>query len=103
VYGVERLAVACSCGDDINDPDCAETDRPDVLGRFFRSRRPGDVTPMTDLLIHCKKGDLAFPLELTLDLAMQGSLVGVDRQEDVGALLLELLKTVSGCAGQPPG
>jgi len=47
---------------------------------------------MTDLLIHCKKRDLAFPLELALNLAMQGSLVGLDRQEEVGPLLLELLK-----------
>ncbi len=46
---------------------------------------------MTDLLIHCKKKDLAFPLERTLDLAMQGSLVGLDRQEEGCALLLELL------------
>jgi hypothetical protein len=44
---------------------------------------------MTDLLIHCKKRDLALPLELTVDLAMQGSLVGLDCQEGVGALLLE--------------
>jgi hypothetical protein len=47
---------------------------------------------MTDLLIHCKKRDLAFPLELTLDLAIQGSLVSLDREEEVGALLLVLLK-----------
>jgi hypothetical protein len=46
---------------------------------------------MTDLLIHCKKRDLAFPLERTLDLAMQGSLVGLDRQEEGCALLIELL------------
>jgi hypothetical protein len=32
------------------------------------------------------------PLELTLDLAIQGSLVSLNRQEEVGALLLELLK-----------
>ena len=34
---------------------------------------------MTDLLIHCNKRDLAFPLELSLDLAIQGSLVCLDR------------------------
>ncbi len=35
---------------------------------------------MTDPLIHCKKRDLAFPLEQTLDLPIQGSLVSLNRQ-----------------------
>jgi len=91
-FGVERLAVARSCGDDLNDPARADPLLTDMLWCLFRSQRPGDVTTMTDLLILCEKRDLAFPLELTLDLTMQGSLVGLDRQEEVGALLLELLK-----------
>jgi hypothetical protein len=45
---------------------------------------------MPELMIRCQKRDLAFPLELALDLAMQGPLVGLYRQQDVGALLLEL-------------
>ena len=92
VGGTEGLAVAGSCGGNLNNPACAEPGLTDVLGRFFRSQHPGDVTAMTDLLIHGKKRDLAFPLELTLNLAIQGSLVSLDRQEEVGALLLELLK-----------
>ena len=47
---VEGFAVAGSCGGDLNDPACAEPGLTDVLGRFFRSQRPGDVTTMTDLL-----------------------------------------------------
>jgi hypothetical protein len=35
---------------------------------------------------------LLFPLELALDLPMQGLLVGPDLQEEVGALRRELLK-----------
>lgn len=54
-------------------------------------QRPGDVSAMAELVIRCKKRDLAVPLKLTLDLAMQGPLVGLFRQEEVGALLLELL------------
>jgi hypothetical protein len=38
------------------------------------------------------KRDLAFPLELALDLAMQRLLVGFHRQQEVGPLLLELPK-----------
>jgi len=45
---------------------------------------------MTDLLIHCNKRDLAFPLELMLHLAMQSPLIGFHGQEEVGPLLLEL-------------
>ena len=55
---------------------------------------------MANLVIRCQKWDVAVPLELRLDLAMQGSLVGYsfgedfvyDGQEEVGPLLLELPK-----------
>jgi hypothetical protein len=46
---------------------------------------------MSDLVIPCQERNWAAALELPLDLAMQGPLVGLDRQEDVGPLLLELL------------
>jgi hypothetical protein len=94
VVGIEMLAVACSRGDDFNDPACADPLLTE-LWRLFRSQRPGDVTTMTDLVILDGKRDLVYPRELTLDLAMQGSLVGLDRQQEVGALLLELLKNGS--------
>ena len=92
VFGVERLAVARSCDDDLNDSACAHPLLTDVLRRLFRSQRPGDDTTIDDLLIHCEKRDLAFPLELPCDLAMQGSLFGFDREEEVNPLLLQLSK-----------
>ena len=92
VFGDERLAVAGSCGGDLNDPTCADPGLTDVLRCLFRSQRPGDVTAMPDLLNCCQKRDLATALELALDLTMQGPLVGFHGQEEVGPLLLELLK-----------
>jgi hypothetical protein len=50
---------------------CAEAGFTNVLRSLLRSQRPGEVTARPDLLIHCKKRDLALPLEWTLDLAMQ--------------------------------
>jgi hypothetical protein len=47
---------------------------------------------MADLLIRCHKWDRALSLELAGDLAMQRLLVALDRQEEVGPLLLEELK-----------
>jgi len=47
---------------------------------------------VADLVIRCHKRDVPLSLELALDLAMQRLLVGLDRQEEVGALLLELPK-----------
>jgi hypothetical protein len=58
---------------------------------------------MSELMIRCLKRDLAFPLELSLDLAMQGPLVGLDRQQEVGALLLQLLKSGFWACRAPPG
>ena len=67
VCGVERLAVAGSCGGHLNEPACAGPGLTDVLRRFFRSQSPGDVTTMADLVILWQKRDLAFPLESTRD------------------------------------
>ena len=50
------------------------------------------AAPMADLVIAVLKRDLAFSLELALDLAMQRLLVGLDAQQEVGPLLLELPK-----------
>ena len=47
---------------------------------------------MADLLIRCQKRDRALSLELAADLVVQRLLVGLDRQEEVGPLLLEELK-----------
>ena len=93
VLGLEWLAVAVPCGDDFNDPAGAEPGFTDVPWRLFRSQGPGDVSAMADLMICCQKRDLAFSFKLTLDLAMQRPLVSLNCQEEVGALLLELLKS----------
>ncbi len=47
---------------------------------------------MADLVIRCHKRDVKLALELAEDLMMQRLLVGLDRQEEVGSLLLELPK-----------
>jgi hypothetical protein len=47
---------------------------------------------MTLLENTCLNRDVAFPLELASNLAMQGLLVPLDGQEEVGPLLLALLK-----------
>lgn len=47
---------------------------------------------MAKFVIRCGERDPALPLELAADLTMQRPLVGFDRQEEVGSLLLELPK-----------
>ena len=47
---------------------------------------------MGDLVIRCLERDLAFAEQLVGDLAVEAPLVGLDRQEEVGPLLLELPK-----------
>ena len=59
--------------------------------------------PMTHLAIHCSDWDSAFAQQLVGDLPVQGPLVRLfrrrslrlDRQEEVGSLLLDLSK--NGC------
>jgi hypothetical protein len=62
------------------------------IARRSQSACSGLRSFVADQVIRCQKRDLAFPLELALDLAMQGPLVGLYRQQEVGALLLELSK-----------
>ncbi len=90
--GEKGLAVAPTRGRDFHDPAGADPILPDVLRGFFRPQVPGDVTAMTNLAIRCLKRDVTLSLELRSDLAMQRLLVGRDRQEEVGPLLLELPK-----------
>ena len=47
---------------------------------------------MADLLIRCQKRDLALPLELAANLAVENPLIRFHGQEEVGPLLLELPK-----------
>ena len=59
---------------------------------FFGPQRPGDVATVADLMIRCQKRDLALSLQLAADLAVKRFLVRLDRQQEVGPLLLELPK-----------
>ena len=56
---------------------------------------PGDGAAVAELVIHCHEGDLALSLEMAADLAVQRLLFGLDRQQEVGPLLLKLPK--NGC------
>lgn len=47
---------------------------------------------MADLVIRCGEGEVPLALEVALDLVVQLLLVGLDRQNEVGPLLLEELK-----------
>jgi hypothetical protein len=103
VLGLERLAVSGAGGGHLHDPAGADPGLPDMLRGLFGVQRPGDVPTVADLMIRCHKRDLALPLELAADLAVQRLLVGYSfgedcvyiRQEEVGPLLLELPK--NGC------
>ena len=90
--GLEDLAVANADGDHFHEPAGAAPGLTDVLQRLFGAERPGDGTTMTLLENTYFNRDVAFPLELASNLAMQGLLVPLDGQEEVGPLLLELLK-----------
>jgi hypothetical protein len=64
--------------------------RLDVVRCFFRPQIPGDVAPLASLVIACHERDLALSRQLLGDLPVEGLLVGLERQEEVGPLLREL-------------
>ena len=92
VGGLKWLDITTAGGHHLHDPAGADPGRTNVLRCLFRPQYPGDVAAMADLLIRCDKRDVTLSLELALDLAVQGLLVGFDGQEEVGPLLLELPK-----------
>ena len=92
VGGAKRLAVTGAAGRDFHDPAGADPGLSDVLWSLFGAQRPGDVTAVANLVIGCHERDMPLSLELRSDLAVQRLLVGLDRQEEVGPLLLELPK-----------
>ncbi len=92
IGGLEDPAVANAGGDHFHEPAGAAPGLTDVLRRLFGAVRPGDGTTMTLLENTYFNRDVAFPLELASNLAMLGFLVPLDGQEEVGPLLLELLK-----------
>ncbi len=63
-----------------------------MIWSLFGAQRPGDVAAVANFVILCHKRDFALPLELIADLAVVPLLVGLDRQEEVVPLLLELPK-----------
>lgn len=92
VGGLKWLPVPAAGGRHLHDPAGADPGLSDVLWGRFGTQRPGDGAAMADLVIRCNEWDLAPPLELAADLAMQRLLVGFERQKEVGPLLLELPK-----------
>jgi hypothetical protein len=59
---------------------------------LFCPQRSGDAAAVADLVIACHEGDVALSLKLAADLAMQRLLVAFYGQQEVGSLLLELVK-----------
>ena len=59
---------------------------------LFCPQRPGDAASVDDLVIACHERDVSLSLKLAADLAMQRLLVAFYRQQEVGSLLLELVK-----------
>jgi len=93
VPGVPALAVAlCGRGDQLHDPGAAGPGVLDVIRGFLGPELPACVTAVLLLLIRCSERDLALSLELAADLAVEPWLVGLDGQDDVGALLEAPLK-----------
>ena len=92
VRSLERLAITGACRDHFRDPAGAMPIGLNVLRRFFRPQSPEDVTAMADFVITCDERDLALSNQLAGDLAVESLLVGFDRQQEVGPLLLELPK-----------
>ena len=86
--GDAPLAVALGRGcDQLHDPGAAGPGFLDGIGGFLGPELPACVTAMLLLLTRCSERDVALSLELAADLAVKRWLVGLDGQDDVGALL----------------
>jgi hypothetical protein len=86
------LVIAAADGGHFDDPAGADLGLGDVLWCLVGAQRLGECTALADLVIACHKRDLAFSMDLAADLAAEGLLVCLNRQEEVGSLLLELTK-----------
>ena len=64
-----------------------------MRGCLFCPQRPGDAAAVADLVIGCHERDVMLSLKLAADLSMQRLLVAFYRQQEVGSLVLEELKT----------
>jgi hypothetical protein len=58
---------------------------------------------MANLVVRCHKRDFAPALELAADLAVQRLLAALNRQQEVGSLLLKLPKNIPRPQGAPFG
>jgi len=104
VGGMKGLAFTGALRDYLDDPAGADPFRSDALRGRLGPQRPGDVTAVAFLAIRCHKKNPVLSLELAEDPAVQGLLVGYSYgedcvyvgQEEVGPLLLELLKNGFG-------
>ena len=92
VLRLKGLAVAAAGGRHLHDPAGADPGLTDVFRRLLGPQLPGDVAPVADLVIPCHERDLSLSLKLAADLAVQRLLVPLNRQQEVGSLLLELPK-----------
>ena len=95
VGGMKGLAFPGALRDHLDDPAGVDPFRSDALRGRLGPQRPGDVTAVAFLAMRCHKRNPALSLELAEDPAVQGLLVGLDGQEEVGPLLLELPKNGS--------
>lgn len=92
VGGLKGLAVATAGGRHLHDQAGDDPGLKDVLQRLFGPQVPGDVATVADLVVCCHERNPAFSQELAMDLAAQRLQVGLDRQKEDGAPLLELPK-----------
>jgi len=89
--GTEGLAVTGTGGSSLHYPAGA-AHFTNVRWCLFCPQNPGDAAAVADLVIACHERDVTLSLKLAADLAMQPLLVGYYRQQEVGSLLLELVK-----------
>lgn len=74
--GLKWLAIPGAGCIQLNDPAGSTPALFDVIWSFFCLQRPEDVATMADLVIRCRKRDVALSLELQHDLPHQLLLVG---------------------------
>jgi hypothetical protein len=92
VFGFEQLAVTGAFCNHVRNPAGAMPVLLDVVWRLLGPEIPGVVTPMADLMIRCYERDFALSSQVAGDLAVESLLVGFNRQEEAGSLLLVLSK-----------
>ena len=90
--GLKWPPITGAGGRHLHDPAGADPGLGDVLYGLFGPLHPGAVAAMADLVVHCHERDLAQSLELTTHFTAKLFQIGLDSQQEVGSLLLELPK-----------